>query len=412
MSFSALGLHPQILSNLKHAGYQHSTPVQQRAIPEILAGHDVLAVAQTGTGKTAAFTLPLIHQLSQHGQAGTISGIRALVLTPTRELAQQVQASVQKYAHGCDLTSITIYGGASIQQQQQQLAAGVAVVIATPGRLLDHLRRGSLSLSSLQYLVFDEADRMLDMGFKDELKALLSFVPKVRQTLMFSATLDDSIFRFAKPLLSKPKLLEIAKANTIATKIEERVYAVDKQQKAALLSHLMIQQAWQQVLIFSRSKQAADELITKLAAKNIEAAAFHGDLSQAAREQVLAAFKQGEIQALVATDVAARGLDIEELKYVVNVELPFKAEDYIHRIGRTGRAGKAGIAITLLSVDDEHLLTELEILLDRRLPQQWLEGFEPDLTKAPPVNKKNSRSAQKRKARQRALGSSAKSRKR
>ncbi|MDO6683938.1 MULTISPECIES: DEAD/DEAH box helicase [unclassified Agarivorans] len=409
MSFQQLSLNQILVNNLNDAGYQQATPIQQQAIPEILAGRDLMACAQTGTGKTAAFSLPILHLLSQAKHCKP-KQIKALVLTPTRELAQQVHASLQTYSKHCELDSVLLYGGVSIEQQQQQLSASCDILVATPGRLLDHLNRGSCSLKNLAFLVLDEADRMLDMGFKDELKALLSFVPKQRQTLLFSATLDDSIYRFAKPLLRNPKQLEITKATSKAASIEERVYNVDSDKKTALLCHLIKQKNWQQSLVFCRTKQAVDKLVKQLTGQQINAASFHGDLSQAAREQVLAKFKIGEISALVATDVAARGLDIDELKYVINLELPFKSEDYIHRIGRTGRAGQTGTAVTLLSVEDEHLLSELEVQLDRRLPQQWFPGFEPDLTKPAPTNKRNSRSAQKKKARKRALSTTSKNR--
>ena len=414
MSFSSMGLSADLVTVLSELGYLVPTAVQVETIPVILAGHDVMARAQTGTGKTAAFALPIINQLStqissEKGQINPldteIKPVRALILTPTRELALQVHHSFVKYGKLSSLNSAIVYGGVSIDAQSDILKAGVDILIATPGRLLDHLRRGSLTLKQLAFLVFDEADRMLDMGFKEEIDAILKQVSKQRQTLLFSATFDDAVFGLSKALLKEPKLIEVGKRNAAAGKVEQRVYAVDSQRKIELLCHLLLSEKWQQVLIFSRKKLGADKIASTLLNAGIKALAFHGDLSQSAREKVLQQFKLGEVQVLVATDVAARGLDVESLAVVVNYELPFIAEDYVHRIGRTGRAGNSGIAITLYSEEDALLLEEVEAVLDTRLPQQWLAGFEPDLTKSSPDLRTNSKSAQKQRARRRAAGS-------
>lgn len=417
MSFAQLSLHPSLMTRLAELNYQQATPIQLQAIPAILSGQDVMAGAQTGTGKTAAFALPILQSiLSLQLSAQTPSTanqatppqlnkvIRALVLVPTRELAQQVHHSIEQYAQGSSITSVMVYGGVSIGAQIRQLGAGVDILVATPGRLLDLLRKRALSLSQLTHLVFDEADRMLDMGFKDEIIDVLKQVPKTRQTLLFSATLDDRIFSFSKRLLRSPKVIEVAKRNTTAASIVERVYHLDSNRKCAALCHLIKVEKWLQTLIFSRTKQGADALVKQMKHAGVSAEAFHADLSQAVREQVLSQFKCGELTALVATDVAARGLDISELNYVVNMELPFQVEDYVHRIGRTGRAGNQGQAITLFSVDDEPLLIKLETFLDRRLPQQWLSGFEPDLTQMAVTTRKTTKSALKQQARKKALG--------
>ncbi|WP_173497043.1 DEAD/DEAH box helicase [Shewanella sp. ISTPL2] len=407
MSFSALSLNSTLVNTLAVLGYESPTPIQLEAIPAILAKRDVMAGAQTGTGKTAAFALPILHHLmtlSPLQELTAVRHVRGLVLVPTRELAVQVQQSFVKYAKGTDIRIGIAYGGVSIDAQVAVFNAGIDVLIATPGRLLDHLRQGALNLKQLSVLVFDEADRMLDMGFMDEIQAVLKQVPSDRQTLLFSATLDAAIFSLSKTLLRDPKLIEVAKRNTTAAEIEQVVYAVDADRKTELVSHLVRSKNWHQVLIFSRTKQGVDKLVQQLNKADIITQAFHGDLSQGAREKVLQEFKQGKIQVLVATDVAARGLDIVELKYVINFELPFIAEDYIHRIGRTGRAGSAGLAITLFSQEDALLLEEVEVVLDKRLPQQWLLGFEPDFNKMDTEPRRNGKAAQKQRAKKRALG--------
>lgn len=407
MSFSVLSLNSTLVNTLASLGYESPTPIQLEAIPTILAKRDVMAGAHTGTGKTAAFALPILHHLlalSPLQELTAVRPVRALVLVPTRELAVQVQQSFVKYAKGTDIRVGIAYGGVSIDAQVAVFNAGIDVLIATPGRLLDHLRQGALSLKQLSVLVFDEADRMLDMGFMDEIQAVLKQVPSDRQTLLFSATLDAAIFSLSKTLLRDPKLIEVAKRNTTAAEIEQVVYAVDADRKTELVSHLVRSKNWHQVLIFSRTKQGVDKLVQQLNKADIITQAFHGDLSQGAREKVLQEFKQGKIQVLVATDVAARGLDIVELKYVINFELPFIAEDYIHRIGRTGRAGSTGLAITLFSQEDALLLEEVEVVLDKRLPQQWLTGFEPDFNKMDAEPRRNGKAAQKQRAKKRALG--------
>ncbi|MCS6158433.1 DEAD/DEAH box helicase [Shewanella baltica] len=407
MSFSVLSLNSTLVNTLASLGYESPTPIQLEAIPAILAKRDVMAGAQTGTGKTAAFALPILHHLSALSplqELTAVRPVRALVLVPTRELAVQVQQSFVKYAKGTDIRVGIAYGGVSIDAQVAVFNAGIDVLIATPGRLLDHLRQGALSLKQLSVLVFDEADRMLDMGFMDEIQAVLKQVPSDRQTLLFSATLDAAIFSLSKTLLRDPKLIEVAKRNTTAAEIEQVVYAVDADRKTELVSHLVRSKNWHQVLIFSRTKQGVDKLVQQLNKADIITQAFHGDLSQGAREKVLQEFKQGKIQVLVATDVAARGLDIVELKFVINFELPFIAEDYIHRIGRTGRAGSTGLAITLFSQEDALLLEEVEVVLDKRLPQQWLPGFEPDFNKMDTEPRRNGKAAQKQRAKKRALG--------
>ncbi len=406
-SFADLALSPRLQQTLTELGYAAPTPVQASAIPVILAGRDLMAGAQTGTGKTAAFVLPLLEQLLQHPTNDAPRPIRALVLVPTRELAVQVHESVTRYAKGTDLTCTQVYGGVSIAAQVDALKAGVDILIATPGRLLDHLRQGALSLAALRHLVFDEADRMLDMGFMDEIKALLKQIPADRQTLLFSATCDDNLFALSKVLLSDPALIEVAPRNTTAAEVEQRVYTVDGDRKLALVEHMLKVKGWAPALIFSRTRQGADKLAQQLGKAGVNALAFHGDLSQGAREKVLLEFRAGTLQALVATDVAARGLDITDLNYVINMEFPFVAEDYVHRIGRTGRAGNKGLAITLFSPEDAPLLEKVEAVLDTRLPQQWFPGFEPDLTRFEPEPRRSSKAAQKQRARKQALAGKA-----
>ncbi|MNF37457.1 ATP-dependent RNA helicase RhlE [compost metagenome] len=404
-SFTELALSPRLLQTLTELGYETPTPIQASAIPVILAGRDLMAGAQTGTGKTAAFVLPILQQLlTMPREADEGRPIRALVLVPTRELAVQVHESVLRYGKDTGLTSALVYGGVSIAAQVEALKNGVDLLIATPGRLLDHLRQGALSLSRLGHLVFDEADRMLDMGFMDEIKALLKQIPADRQTLLFSATCDDNLFALSRVLLRDPELVEVATRNTTAAEVEQRIYAVDGDRKLALVEHLLKVKGWAPALIFSRTRQGADQLAQRLGKAGINALAFHGDLSQGAREKVLQEFKAGSLQALVATDVAARGLDIQELNYVINLEFPHQPEDYVHRIGRTGRAGNKGLAITLFSSEDAPLLEKVEAVLDTRLPQQWFPGFEPDLTRSEPEPRRNSKAAQKQRARKQALG--------
>jgi len=409
MSFNTLGLHSLLLDALTETGYDTPTDIQAEAIPHILNGVDVMAGAQTGTGKTAAFTLPILHKLLLSEDDGSsnessIKRVKALILTPTRELAQQVHKSVNTYANKTTLKTALVYGGVSIKNQIDDLEQGVDIVIATPGRLLDHLYNQNISLEHVEYVVFDEADRMLDMGFKDEISRITKKLPSVRQTLLFSATFDESIFKLSKRLLNDAVLVEVNQRNAAATTVEQVVYNIDADRKRELISHLIGSKNWHQVLIFTRTKQDADALAKEMKLDGIKAESIHGDKSQGARERVLEQFKTGTIRALVATDVAARGLDIQNLNYVINYQLPYIAEDYIHRIGRTGRAGNKGLAISLLSVGEEYLLEEVEAVLDTRLLQQWLPGYEPDLTKKPTNNRKNTKSAQKQRAGRRAAG--------
>jgi len=410
MSFSSLGLKQALTKTVNDLAYYTPTPIQSAAIPPILAGQDLMARTQTGTGKTAAFALPLLQILEANETSERI--LQTLVLTPTRELAQQVHGSFIKYSKQTNLKSALAYGGVSINPQVEILKGGVEILVATPGRLLDLIFRKAIDLSQVKHVVFDEADRMLDMGFIIDIKRILKAIPSERQTLLFSATFDDAIFKLSKTLLNKPKLIEIDAKNTAATKVEQMVYAVDEDRKRELTSYLIGSKNWHQVLIFTRTKQGADALAKEMCKDGIKTQTIHGDKSQGAREKALAEFKENKIRALVATDVAARGLDIDQLKYVINYELPYIAEDYIHRIGRTGRAGKEGLAISLLSIGEEYLLEEVEAILDTRFPQQWLPGFEPDLTKEAPISRKNSRSSQNKRRKDRAYGKSKKSRQR
>lgn len=404
MKFAELTLDDRLLKALGDHDYHSATPIQAAAIPEVQAGYDVMAGAQTGTGKTAAFVLPILNQLLKNESAQ--SSIRALVLVPTRELAQQVHKNTKKYAKYTELKSVQVYGGVSIGQQIDNIKNGADILIATPGRLLDLIFKKAVNLKQLETLVFDEADRMLDMGFMDEIKSILRRIPEERQTLLFSATLDDAIFKLSKTLLKQPKLIEVSARNATADQVEQIIYNVDEDKKRELTAYQIGSQNWQQVLIFTRTKQGADELANELVKDGLSAQSIHGDKSQGAREKALEEFKQGSLRALVATDVAARGLDIQQLKYVINYELPYIAEDYIHRIGRTGRAGESGLAISLMDRDEEYLLEEIEALLDQKLNQQWFPGYEPDFTKERDQNKKNTKAAQKRRAKKRAYGQS------
>jgi len=377
MSFSTLGLHADLLSVLDTLGYQTPTPIQQAAIPEVLAGHDVMAGAQTGTGKTAAFALPLIQRHLEREISE--KAIRVLVLTPTRELAQQVHQSFVKYSQGLRLNTVVAYGGASINPQIDALNAGCDVLVATPGRLLELAMKELIDLSTVETLILDEADRMLDMGFIIDIERILKRLPDTRQTLFFSATFNDEVFALSKTILNQPKLIEVAERNATAAKVEQRIYEVDNKRKAGLVAYLIGSKNWQQVLIFTRTKQAVDDLVKELGKDGINAVGVHGDKSQGARDRGLEEFKTGQVRALVATDVAARGLDIEQLQYVINYELPYNAEDYIHRIGRTGRAGKEGLAISLVSAKEKYLLEDIEKLTGEHFVPQWMEGFEPNL---------------------------------
>lgn len=395
MSFEELGLSSEVLRAVVEEGYDTPTPIQQKAIPLVLAGKDVMASAQTGTGKTAGFTLPLLQQLSSRpprgaGQKGRRGSppVRALVLTPTRELAAQIAESVATYGKYLNFRSAVVFGGVSINPQISQLRKGVDILIATPGRLLDHAGQGTVDLSQLEILVLDEADRMLDMGFIHDVKRVLALLPQTseRQNLLFSATFSKEIKQLATRMLNDPQLVEVAPQNATADRIEQQVHMVDKVRKRELLSKLIHDEQWEQVLVFTRTKHGANRLAEQLERDGLSAAAIHGNKSQGARTRALAGFKEGQVRVLVATDIAARGLDIDQLPNVVNYELPNVPEDYVHRIGRTARAGLSGKAVSLVCIDEVKLLKDIERLISRELPRVRLEGFEPDPTiRAEPI---------------------------
>lgn len=376
MSFADLGLCQPILEALAEQGYENPSPIQAQAIPAVLQGRDVMAAAQTGTGKTAGFTLPLLERLIA-GKPAEFNQARALVLTPTRELAAQVSASVETYGKYLALSSTVVFGGVKINPQMMKLRRGVDVLVATPGRLLDLYNQKAVKFSQLEVLVLDEADRMLDMGFIHDIKKILSLLPKQRQNLMFSATFSDDIRKLAKGLVNDPVEISVSPRNTTAETVEQWICPVDKKQKPNLLIQLIRDNDWQQVLVFSRTKHGANKLAKQLENSGIKAAAIHGNKSQGARTKALAEFKQGKVQALVATDIAARGLDIDQLPQVVNFDLPNVAEDYVHRIGRTGRAGAAGQAVSLVSADEFKQLSDIERLIQQLLRRELVDGFEP-----------------------------------
>jgi len=386
MSFEQLGLSSEVLRAVTEEGYDSPTPIQQKAIPIVLAGKDVMASAQTGTGKTAGFTLPLLQRLSQMGAPARgkrgMPPVRALILTPTRELAAQIAESVASYGKYLNFRSAVVFGGVSINPQISQLRKGVDILIATPGRLLDHASQGTVDLSQLQVLVLDEADRMLDMGFIHDVKRVLALLPETgkRQNLLFSATFSKEIKALAGRMLNDPQLVEVAPQNATADRIEQHVYKVDKVRKRELLSKLIQDEDWRQVLVFTRTKHGANRLAEQLGKDGLSAAAIHGNKSQGARTKALAGFKDGKIRVLVATDIAARGLDIDMLPNVVNFELPNVPEDYVHRIGRTARAGLSGKAVSLVCIDEAKLLGDIEKLIRRELPRVDIPGFEPDPT--------------------------------
>jgi ATP-dependent RNA helicase RhlE len=377
MPFRALGLSSDLLRAVADEGYTTPTPIQQQAIPAILQGQDVFASAQTGTGKTAGFTLPLLQRLSESQPDRNHRTPRALILTPTRELAAQISDSVKTYGKYLSLKSTVVYGGVGIGAQIQALRRGVDIVVATPGRLLDHLGQRTLDLSQVEVLVLDECDRMLDMGFINDIRKVLTHLPASRQTLMFSATFSKTIQQLANTLLKSPTLIEVAPRNTAAEQVEQIVYPVDRDRKRELLSYLIGFHNWQQVLVFTRTKHGANRLAEQLVRDGLKSAAIHGNKSQAARTRALNEFKQGKVRVLVATDVASRGIDIDLLPHVVNFELPNVPEDYVHRIGRTGRAGNEGRAVSLVSKDEYPFLKSIEQLLNRKLTQHTVPGYEP-----------------------------------
>jgi len=387
MSFNNLGLRAELVRAVSENGYDTATPIQQQAIPPILEGRDLMGSAQTGTGKTAGFTLPLLQRLM--ATTGPDKGrrpLRALVITPTRELAAQVHESIVTYSRYLPLKSAVVFGGVSINPQKQKLVRGVDILVATPGRLLDHVGQRSVDLSKIELLVLDEADRMLDMGFIHDIRKLLALVPDNKQTLLFSATFSSDIKRLANGLLRSPVLVEVAERNVTVDAIAQVVHPVDKGRKRELLSFLIGANRWQQVLVFSRTKHGANRLAEQLNKDGINAAAIHGNKSQGARTRALADFKASRVQVLVATDIAARGLDIDQLPHVVNYDLPNIPEDYVHRIGRTGRAGREGEAISLVCIDELKLLADIERLIRRDLPSRVIDGYEPDPTiRAEPI---------------------------
>jgi ATP-dependent RNA helicase RhlE len=377
MTFDTLGLAAGLLRAVADQGYSKPTPIQAQAIPAVLEGQDIMASAQTGTGKTAAFTLPLLHTLINAERTPGQRHPRALVLTPTRELAAQVADSISTYGKYVPLKSAVVYGGVKIQPQIQKLRRGVDVLVATPGRLLDHLGQNTVRLDQVQMLVLDEADRMLDMGFIHDIRRVLKAIPDQRQTLLFSATFSGPIKKLAADLLQDPIQIEVARENSTAETISQMIHPVDRQRKRELLSHMIGHENWEQVLVFTRTKHGANRLAEQLEKDGLKTAAIHGNKSQGARTRALRDFKRGIVRVLVATDIAARGLDIDHLPHVVNFELPNVSEDYVHRIGRTGRAGKKGQAVSLVSVEEYPLLHGIERLLKQDLPKAVVPGYEP-----------------------------------
>jgi ATP-dependent RNA helicase RhlE len=376
MKFSELGLCDRLQDAIAEQSYDTPTPIQAQAIPAILKGQDVMAAAETGSGKTAGFTLPLLELLSK-GECATANQARALILTPTRELAAQVAASVATYGKNFYMRTAVVFGGVKINPQMMKMRKGVDVLIATPGRLLDLYNQNAIGFKQLEVLVLDEADRMLDMGFIHDIRKIISILPKKRQNLMFSATFSDNIRGLAKGLMHHPVEISVSKPNTTVKTVEQWIHPVDKKQKPALLLKLIRDNEWGQVLVFSRTKHGADRLTKHLVHGGIKASAIHGNKSQGARTRALAEFKAGSTQILVATDIAARGLDIELLPHVVNVDLPTVPEDYVHRIGRTGRAGATGQAISLVSADEAKQLFDIERLIKKTLERKLIEGYEP-----------------------------------
>ncbi|MCS5700560.1 DEAD/DEAH box helicase [Cyanobium sp. FGCU-52] len=383
--FADLGLSEPILKAVAGKGYRTPSPIQRQCIPAVLEGRDVMAAAQTGTGKTAGFTLPMLERL-RHGPHARAGVVRALVLTPTRELAAQVGESVTAYGRYLDLRADVVFGGVSINPQMQRLRRGADVLVATPGRLMDLHQQNALRLDRVEILVLDEADRMLDMGFIRDIRRILSLLPSHRQNLLFSATFSGEIRKLATGLLHNPVHLQATPENRAATTVEQLLHPCDMARKAELLSHLIRTNDWQQVLVFSRTKHGANRVAERLDAEGLSAAAIHGNKSQGARTRALAGFKSGEVRVLVATDIAARGIDIHQLPHVVNLDLPNVAEDYVHRIGRTGRAGQNGHAISLVAAEEHELLRAIERLIGTTLPRQEVAGFEPTVLSAPPLD--------------------------
>ena len=391
MSFLNLGLCKELLRAIKEEGYTTPTPIQTESIPVILSKKDVLAAAQTGTGKTAGFTLPLLELLNKNYSKDKKSVVKALILTPTRELATQVAQSVEVYGKYLPFKSAVIFGGVGINPQKAILKKGVDIITATPGRLLDLVSQDCLDLSKVEFLVLDEADRMLDMGFIHDIKKILSILPKHRQNLLFSATFSPEIKKLADGLLNSPVLIEVSKANSTSHKVEQTVHHVDKERKKELLIHLLNKNSWKQVLVFTRTKHGANKLSEALIKDKITSAAIHGNKSQGARTKALDDFKAGTVRVLVATDIAARGIDIDQLPHVINFELPNVPEDYVHRIGRTGRAGNSGDAISLVCIDEHDYLFGIEKLIKQKINKIAIEGFKvnPNIKAEPISNGRN-----------------------
>lgn len=386
MSFKNFGLLPELVRAVEEQGYTTPTPIQMQAIPFIMEGNDLLAGSQTGTGKTAGFTLPLLQNLMKNSKSRAPRSVRALILTPTRELALQVEESVKTYGKHLPLKSTVIFGGVNINTQIKNVRNGIDVAVATPGRLLDLVSQNAIDLSHVEILVLDEADRMLDMGFINDIRKILNLLPKKRQNLLFSATFSNEIKKLADGLLNSPKMIEVARRSAAAEGVAQRVHLVDNKRKRELLSFLISSNNWKQVLVFARTKHGANRLSMQLETDGITSAAIHGNKSQGARVKALSDFKQGRVRVLVATDIAARGLDIDQLPHVVNFELPNVPEDYVHRIGRTGRAGNNGEAISLVCIDEHKLLKDIERLLKTEISKVIIPGYEPDPSiKAEPI---------------------------
>ena len=398
MQFSELGLCDELLRAVAEQGYTEPTPIQAKAIPAVLLGKDVMGAAQTGTGKTAGFTLPLLQRLKQHASTSVSPArhpVRALILTPTRELAAQVFESVRAYSKYIPLRSTVVFGGVDIAPQTRDLRAGVEILVATPGRLLDHVQQKTVSLNQVEFLVLDEADRMLDMGFMPDIKRILALLPAKRQSLLFSATFSDEIRRLADGLLKEPVTLEVARRNSVTETVTHAVYRTPDTRKRELLARLVIERDLKQVLVFVRTRLGASRLAHQLVKDGIDATAIHSNRTQQERMDALAGFKEGKVRVLVATDIAARGLDIEQLPSVINYELPHTPEDYVHRIGRTGRAGQSGEAISLVSDHEREYLERIERLLKAKIIEQTLEGFDPSVREAPRAHRHPGREREK-----------------
>ncbi|GIU45571.1 DEAD/DEAH box helicase [Shewanella algidipiscicola] len=376
MRFESFSFAPEIVRAISDCGYQKMTPIQQQAIPAIRRGQDVLASAQTGTGKTAAFALPILQKMVDKPSETQRSNTRALILAPTRELAAQVADNIKEYSRYLPISVLTIYGGVKMDTQAQKLKKGADIIVATPGRLLEHIQACNLSLSNVEFLVLDEADRMLDMGFISDIQKILQAVNSKRQNLLFSATFSNAVKQLANEMLVKPKLISVDKQNTTAVTVSQVVYPVEQRRKRELLSELIGKKNWQQVLVFTATREAADTLVKELNLDGIPAAVVHSEKAQGNRRRALREFKEGKVRALVATEVAARGLDIPALEYVVNYDLPFLAEDYVHRIGRTGRAGRSGVAISLVSREEERTLADIEKLIGTKIRRITIPGYE------------------------------------